>query len=134
MSRRGRRITSRFCPRRILPFALYITLIELPVNDMWSNALPLSISQFYAYNNYATTEPGEPAEPFALGASVWWSLQPKPQRHPGADHLAADRLHLAGEQFPRHDPALHGIPTNDAYGNNTMVPIVQTCPPASHTG
>ena len=79
-----------------LPFQLTISLIELPVNDMWANALPLSISQFYAYNNYATTEPGEPTEPFSLGASVWWALRSKPERHPGSFNLAPGRLHLGG--------------------------------------
>ena len=108
-----------------LPFALYITLIELPVNDMWSNALPLSISQFYAYNNYATTEPGEPAEPFALGASVWWSYSPSRNGTLVLTTSPQIASIWQGSNFLDMTMLSTEIPTNDAYGNNTMVPIVQ---------
>ena len=59
-----------------IPFNVQAWLTEVPVNDMLSNALPLELSDFQAYNYYATTEPGEILPTGSLGGSVWWSYVP----------------------------------------------------------
>ena len=79
-----------------LPFQLSLSLIEPQVNDMFSNALPLSLSQFYAYNTLATTEPGEQTAPYSIGASIWYSLQSKPGWNSGPVNPAPGGFVVAG--------------------------------------
>ena len=108
-----------------LPFQLTISLIELPVNDMWTNALPLNISQFYAYNNFATTEPGEPTEPFSLGASVWWGYTPSRNGTLVLSTSPQVASIWEGSDFLSMTMLSTEIPTNDINGNLLMTPIIQ---------
>ena len=108
-----------------LPFQLSLSLIEPPVNDMFSNALPLSLSQFYAYNTLATTEPGEQTAPYSIGASIWYSYNPSRDGTLVLSTLPQVASLWQGSNLDDLVYLATEIPTNDVNGNNSMVPITQ---------
>ena len=92
---------------------------------MFSNALPLSLSQFYAYNTLATTEPGEQTAPYSIGASIWYSYNPSRDGTLVLSTLPQVASLWQGSNLDDLVYLATEIPTNDVNGNNSMVPITQ---------
>jgi hypothetical protein len=57
-------------------FQLSVTLAQVPSNDAFAQALPLSQNTLWGYTDFATTETGEPIHTNSVGGSVWWKYQP----------------------------------------------------------